>query len=536
MFEIVPTRAQFLKGDEPTFTVRDSTSSSLTLSLMRENQVIWHGVKKVDDTRLIRIHTHLPDNSGYLLKAVDQAGHVAQTAFDISTGQVRYGFLADFPPEHVQDDTSVEWLNKLHINYVQFYDWAYRHDQFLGPEDEYTDEMGKEISRQTVRHLIHACNQYGINAMAYGAIYGSSNSYAQDHPAWRLYNKTGEPIPFFNLLSIMNVDRNRGWHDHILAEYQKALNIGFDGIHMDTYGSPKQGYDDHGCKVDLARNFQQLVNDAKTLLHTPHGTPKLIFNNVNNWPVDYLASTHQDGLYIEVWDPYSTYRDILRLIEHARSISNLPVILAAYLPQFKEGGGEQAYNSLALLTAIITVAGATHLVNGQNRGILTEAYYSHYFTADQQHSRRIVSYYDYITYLSGLWADRHLRLVPLAVGRKGGRTLIASINELSDMPEPGRLWIRARQSSNLVFINFVNLTGSHDPKWTHGQEIQETKPFTLKVRTDKPIKSVTYSTPDGEKGIEVKQLPSTPIKQGEALYVSIQIPSIRIWGTLLIRK
>ncbi len=535
MFDIVPARARFADGQKPMFIVKEATGR-LALTVFGENRPLWHGVEEVDDRGRISLgDADLPGGSGYLLQAVDADGRRAQTGFDISTDQVRYGFLSDFDNDPAQGASPVGWLNRLHVTDVQFYDWAYRHDRFIAPTDEYTDMMGKKISRASLRALIDACHDRGMHPMAYGAVYGSSNEYAQQHPADRVYDQHGEPVPFFDLLSIMNVDRSRGWHDHILGEYQKALDFGFDGIHVDTYGTPLTAYDDQGCKLDLARDFRLIVDDARARLHARDGHARLIFNNVKNWPVDHLATAHQDALYIEVWDPYSTYKDILRLIEHARSMSDLPIILAAYLPQFIDGGAQEDYDALALLTAIITVAGATHLVNGENRGILTQAYYSKYFTADAEHARRIAVYYDYITYFAGLWADRGLRLVPLDAGRRGGKNIVSDCAALADLPEPGRIWIRARRSDDLFFVNLVNLTGSHDPKWTHGQNVRESEPFVLRVRTDRPASSVTYSTPDGPEGIEIRNLDYDTQQQGEAVYTCIHIPRMRVWGTVLIR-
>lgn len=532
---IIPTRARFAEGQEPSFIVKGTTKQLLQLSLFRENRLVWHGIRQINEKGMICLNgLSLKSHSGYLLQ-VDNSDAQTETAFDISTDQVRYGFLTDFSRANADDTAPVEWLNRLHITDVQFYDWAYRHDQLIGPTNDYTDMMGKSISRVTLHTLIGMCHEYGINAVAYGAIYGASHQYAKKHPDECLYDSKGNPVFFFDLLSIMNVERGCAWHDHILSEYQKALDLGFDGIHMDTYGFPEKANDVHGCKLDLARDFRELVNDAKSSLHTSTGAPKLIFNNVKNWPVDYLASAHQDALYIEVWDPYSTYADILRLIEHARSISDLPVILAAYLPQFIQGSSQKAYNALEILTAIITVAGATHLINGQNRGLLTQAYYSKYFTADAKHAERIVTYYDYITYLSGLWDDRGLHTAAVASERAGGRNIIAGEDILSDLPKPGRIWARVQGKNDFLFINFVNLMGSRDPKWTHNQNVRQTKPFTFRVRTDKPASSVTYSTPDGEQGIDIRNLEFITQKHGDALYTCIQIPSMYIWGTVIIR-
>lgn len=553
---VTPVKAQFKDGDELLFLVeglsKKETSSKgsdvqsnssvpsvewLHTKVFCEDASIYESTLPVKNGYLRLSHASLHSGFGYLLCVQDREGRRAQTGFDIGTKVVRYGFLTDFSGVDYGEKSisAIRWINRLHLNYVQFYDWAYRHDHFIAPTDNYTDMMGKHISKRTLSELINACHERGINAMAYGAIYGSSNEYASKHPEYRLYDKDGKAIPFFDLLSIMNVNRSCGWHDHILNEYQKALDFGFDGIHMDTYGSPLRAYDVNGYRLDLAHDFRQLVDDAHSTLKSGEEYSQLIFNNVKNWPVDHLASARQTALYIEVWDPYSKYSDIEKLIEHARSVSDLPVILAAYLLPFSKDGSEECYNALRLLTAVITACGASHLLNGQKYGILTQAYYSDYFTADDKHARLIARYYDYITYFAHLWSSRRLLQIPLHIHRSGGNNILTDNDLLSDYPHAGKMWIHASGDRDMTFINLVNLEGSTDERWNQKQNIRTARPFTLSIRVDRSVDSVVYSTPDSGDGIQILPLPVTMETHGGVQYAKISVPSIQVWGTVLIR-
>lgn len=53
----------------------------------------------------------------------------------------------------------------------------------------------------------------------------------------------------------------------------------------------------------------------------------VIFNAVNNWPMEAVAQTGQDAVYIEVWPPNDRYRDLYTLIAQARRCSGKPVVL-----------------------------------------------------------------------------------------------------------------------------------------------------------------------------------------------------------------
>ncbi|RPI32896.1 MAG: hypothetical protein EHM70_07675, partial [Chloroflexota bacterium] len=170
----------------------------------------------------------------------------ASTAFDVLdrwTQSPRYGFVSDFQPGRLDSTETMEILTRYHVNALQFYDWMYRHEQFLTHEEPYIDLMGRELSRQTVDALIDAAHQRGIAAMPYTAIYGSSLAFYEEHPDWALYNKRGEVSRLGeNFMAIMDPRPGSAWANHLLAQFDEVLdNTAFDGIHLDQYGDPKEG-------------------------------------------------------------------------------------------------------------------------------------------------------------------------------------------------------------------------------------------------------------------------------------------------------
>lgn len=101
----------------------------------------------------------------------------------------------------------------------------------------------------------------------------------------------------------------------------------------------------------------------------------VIFNCVNNWPVTDVASAPQDAVYIEVWPPNDSYRDLYALVREAKLLSGgKSVVLAAYLKPF-ETGGEAAENAFRLAWAVISASGGTQLVLGEDRCALRDSYY-----------------------------------------------------------------------------------------------------------------------------------------------------------------
>lgn len=535
MADIVPTKAQYAYGDPVEFDARGLDGHVVTVRILHDHREVARTARLIHAGRISAPEFAGLPAGGYLARFTSDNDAHLETAFDIESGMIRYGFLSDFTPADGDNAAPVSWLNALHINYVQYYDWMYRHDDYIAPHDPFTDLLGREISMKTVRERLRQASAHGMTNVAYGAIYGATNPFAERHPDWRLYDIHGEPIVFFDFLSIMNVNRLCGWRNHIIGEYRKALDFGFDGIHMDTYGFPKDAYDHEGEPLDLPSDFAQLIDDAKHELVRTHPGVKLIFNNVGNWPVDAVAKTDQEAIYIEVWDPYTSYRSIRDIIVHAQSCDpSKQVILAAYLLPFNEGPSQGAFNALYILTAIITVLGATHLIHGEDHGIITEGYYARYYRDDDAVAiATIRRYYDYIAYLADIWADRSMHEVSHTHFRGDNREYTADLDLLSPDPEAGSIWIDIREGRDRTFVNFVNLTGAEDDVWNAPKSVTDTAPFTFRMLMTSPIASITFSTPDAD-AIRIEKLKYEVEDSEFGPYAVITVPSLHIWGSLLV--
>ncbi|GAB2027828.1 glycoside hydrolase family 66 protein [Lactovum odontotermitis] len=536
MIEIVAQKSQFKTGDPLLFECNGARQSSGKVNVFSGNQLFW--LKEVEIVEnSFELAAHFPPG-GYLLELeIDQ--QTVQTAFDVDSKAIRYGFLSDFFEGGENDEAAIKWLRKLHLNFLQYYDWMYRHDNFIPEEDRFQDLLGRNLSLSTIKSRIRQAHASGMYNLAYGAIYGATNQLAAAHPDWRMYDKDGRAITFFDFLSIMNVNSSRPWHDHILAEYKKAVQLGFDGIHMDTYGFPKNAHDFENKKLDLPADFGQLIDDAREELEKVKDDVKLIFNNVGNWPVPAVANRKQDALYIEVWEPYDSYQSLEEIIRKAKSCSlEKPVILAAYLKIFEQDVTEETYNALWLLTAVITVLGATHLIHGENAGLITEGYYADYFRInDEEMKQKISVYYDYITYLASFWNDASLEDVSRTHFLGDNREYVSDNKLLSPNLIAGKVWVNIRQNSSCKFINFVNLSRVENTKWNEKKEISEVGPYQFRVLLDDEVEEVTYSTPDGDgRKITIKQLDYSFEKSQFGEYLVVNLPALEVWGSLLIKN
>lgn len=293
--DIYPTKAQFLRGEEA--SLRLETCGAAVL------KVVIRLSRLGETVRELRLHdvtadTNIPLGSfdesfasyGVDARVETEGGSFElHTAFDVTDEPrrcLRYGFLSDFTREDAGNG-AVDWLCKCHINIVQFYDWSYRHDSLVPPENDYTDMMGKILCLDTVMDKIRRCHERGMLAMAYGAVYAASREFFERHRSWAFYNSEQRPFVFIDVFYIMNIQRGSPWREHLIGQYKSALGVGFDGIHMDTYGFPKTAYSHLSAEpelVHLDEEFPSLIADARSALSSEGLEPCLVFNNVGNWP------------------------------------------------------------------------------------------------------------------------------------------------------------------------------------------------------------------------------------------------------------
>ena len=255
--------------------------------------------------------------------AVEAGSAQWEGAFDVvedSRQVTRYAFLSDFTSADTETQ-DVDWLRRLHFNAVQFYDWMYRHDMLLPPQERYLDPMGRETDLAAIRAKIAACKAAGIRPIAYGAVYAAAKELFAAHPEWAMYTMDGQAMTFAGWLYYMNIAPSCGWSEHILAEFRKAVAFGFSGIHMDTYGFPKQVWDAERRPVELTDALPKLIDRAAEAVRKEDSAAGVIFNAVNNWPMEAVAGTKQDAVYIEVWPPNDCYYDLYTLIREARLCS-----------------------------------------------------------------------------------------------------------------------------------------------------------------------------------------------------------------------
>jgi dextranase len=355
-----------------------------------------------------------------------------------------------------------------------------------------------------------------------------------------MYTKDGNPIMFGDWLYYMNISPDCGWRTHILNEYHKAANeLGFSGIHMDTYGFPKQATDAYGKPIELSRQFAPLINSAANEMKKLDEGNGVIFNAVNNWPVEAVAGSAQDAVYIEVWPPHIHYIDLYNLIRRGKELSGKPVVLAAYMEPFKDAKTDAdvtgAEMSFLLTNAVIISSGGTQLALGENGCILCDSYYVNHARLRDEFLPLVRRYADF--------AVRYARLLYNDEGTDISMTCSGGINDDYVFNSPGvrfsvnaeqdTVWTIIHETSTRVSLNLINLRGQSSEWNKPKQAPQAVNGITLTLRLNREITGVYCASPDNASA-SAKEAPYEFTSGPAGRIYTVQLPDVLIWTLIWI--
>lgn len=562
IIDLYPKKAQFASGEPVTICAELNNASNVVRKLrletrvMQLNRTVETGVCELELAASEKVTFEWevsPRNAefdGYGVDVVlydeERQLDLFSTSFDVVSDwrkSMRYGFLSDFNIVESGITTDVEYLRKLHVNVVQFYDWMYRHDDLVPPQSEFRDLMNRELSLNVVKEKIALCRMYGMKAIAYGAVYAASREFYEAHKEWALYDSSDKVLELIGLFYIMNIAVDSPWHNHILEQYERAVElVDFDGIHMDTYGFPKTAISRlNGTKrVEvLKEQFPVLINHARERLERLKGDVGLIFNNVGNWPLDSVAMAKQDAVYIEMWHPYERYHHIQQVISQAKlQGAGKPVILAAYLKPFRDlpkSEWAKANVSALLLTAVISANGAYHLLHGEYQGVLTQAYYVDYTRLDDvEFLRHMRNYYDFIVRYANVLFDKSLEDVSMT--HAGGDNLEYVFEGVpwSAYGEAGKVWAVIRENKRYKTISLINMTNNEDDLWNKGKQMPHVLDgIKVSVMLDGEVRSVFAASPDREMG-RPRNMAFTVHNGSRGRTLTVELSQVRIWELLVV--
>jgi dextranase len=553
--QIIPNKAQYKPGEEIilNLTLAEPEKAGLMMHwiICEMDRTLLSGQGKWE--RQIRIPAIHNGSGAYgvFVAVTDENGArlEAETAFDVAAHwneAPRYGFLSDFAPGEGEDSTDIDFLNRHHINIVQFYDWMFRHDQLVSQTDEYTDPLNRRNSLSVVRGKIQSLRDCGIASIAYAAVYASLGDYMEQHPEQVLYRNDRQPYSLGNLFYIMDISADSAWTEHIIQEFMKVIELGFDGLHLDQYGFPKKairkvkGRTEVVSLKDMYPSFIDRTRDAFAEKSSDIG---LIFNNVSNYPIHTTAAANQDAIYIEVWDPMTHLRDIKQLIDRARELSGKQVILAAYLPAFhpeRPIEPREAEIGATVTMATIFASGGYHLLLGEHENVLTDAYYPKYGAVSNRFKMILAHYYDFIVMYRNLLYD--LQLEDISMTFTGGiNTELTFVKEgrlFTPNQQLNSVWTIVKEMPGYLVMHAINLYGLDNDVWHAGKK--EAPPtlmeIVITVEVLEEIEGVFWASPDRE-SIQANSLAYKWVSRNDnsGKYVQFTLPRLVYWSMVCIK-
>lgn len=465
------------------------------------------------------------------------------TALDVLedwTQAPRYGFLSDFAPGEHDAQAICASLARYHVNLAQFYDWMWRHYILMPPTEDFSDALDRHISLQAVRAKVAACRAQGIAAIGYAAVYGAEPEYALKHPAEMLYDAEGEPHSLEKLFYIMNIHADNPWRTQILAEMERAVReVPFDGLHLDQYGFPRtNAFGPAPARVpyDLAEDFPVFVEEARKAARRAQPAARVIFNLVENWPVQTVAPTTPDATYIEVWPPYTSYYDLQQLILGARSLApEKQVILAAYLSPLQNAQGDDlllAETATRLASAAIWASGGFHLLLGEQDGALCHAYYPSYAPLRPEFAHVMRGLYDFVVRYENVLSDLRLLTIPAAEAQ--GQIQIQGV-ALSATGEAGKVWAILRQMPQFLTVSLINLCTAPDAAWNAPKPPAATLlDLHIEVQVHGEITGVFAASPERDEG-RPDSLDYSLVQRDGATWLQTTLPSLEYWSMITLK-
>ncbi len=521
-FFLLPLQGSFKPGQDILFQLVLADSDQLDFPL-EINLKIWHIFNSVDDlVEIINNAGNLSDlilswsppagikgGFGVLAELTDSGGILlgtTTTAFDILddwTEFPRYGFLSDFFPDRKDIEKTLKDLLRFHINGLQYYDWQFRHDQLISPKNTYLDPLGRELSLDTIKLFLQHSKRFGIKSMPYMAVYAASLAFWKEHPDWALYDPESKPYYFEDFLGIMDPSPNSPWTEHIKKECGRVLSeLDFDGIHIDQYGEPREGQDAVGNIVDLPTAFQSFINDLKS----NYPQAPIVFNAVKNWPIESLAVSQQDFMYIEIWLPNTSYQELGEIVSQARTLSGeKPVVIAAYIPAKHKA-------NVRLADAVIFSNGGTRIELGEGKRLLTDPYFPKHEKLSLDLENALLNYQDFLVCYGDLIGPSQKRSPGVPISAPAGIVSTCCIKE------------------GLISICLINQKGIKKLQWDqiHSEpEVQEN--VEIEVPTPWKIREARWGSPDQP---DWKLNPIEWVQESGVCRVNI--PRLEFWGTLVL--
>mgnify|MGYP002549677552 FL=1 len=461
----------------------------------------------------------------------------------------RYGFVAEFGPK-TNDVINEEmaYLNRCHINGVQFQDWHNKHHWPLGSTRDgqilsvYKDIANRDVYTETVKQYIKVQHDYGMKSIFYNLCFGALDDAGSDgvKESWGLYKdykaqtRDCHELPDNWKSNIYLVDPgNQEWQSYLAQRNAEVYdNLDFDGYQIDQLGDRGTVFNVYGKEVDLLQGYTSFINAMKNT----HPDKRLIMNAVSRYGAEQIAKSGKvDFLYNEVWGKDSDrtearFSHLKTIIDENNLYSGnqLNTVFAAYMNYWlAENQGEFNAPGVLLTDAVMFALGGSHLELGPHM-LCKEYFPNNNLQMSESLKDDMIGYYDFMTAYQNILRD--------------GGTLTTDIDIMSvdgkfDLqrwpPVKGKLCVIGRSMENKDIIHLLNLSQADSDEWRDDYGTMP-EPVTVEVPSFsicplRSVKEIWMATPDYVGGAVI---PIAFKVNGNRL--EFTLPSLKYWDMLVI--
>ena len=506
------------------------------------------------------------DFCGYLVELRHSVGSdevvLGTIAVDVSSDWKRfprYGFVADFDNYSGSVDkdanirTEMAYLNRLHINGVQFQDWQWKHHHPVkfesngAPSQWYQDISKRYIGIRYIKKYIDIQHSYGMKSIFYNLCYGAWDDAASDgvRLEWGLYkrNSSGGYVQDSHELQdwasdmYLQVPGNSAWQDYMKARNEEVYaNYRFDGFQIDQLGDRGTVYDYSHNMVNLPDGFASFINAMKA----SRPDKSLIMNAVYDYGAERIVKTgNVDFCYNEVWsgnghEQFSHLYDVIcnndRYGDH-----QLQTVFAAYMnydKAFEGGSGDKLMNTpgVLLTDAVMFALGGAHIEMGDH--MLCREYFPAAPLAMTDELRQaMIHYYDFLTAYQNLLRGISTK----AASSVKVQTTSGSVAINAWPPRANSVVTFSKNVGPQQVVHVLNFLGTSDLSWRDVNGTRPEPPLTeylpLVVTTNRPINKVWVASPDDCGGVP-QELAFTQ-QNGK---VSFTLPSLKYWTMVVLES